>query len=199
MNGIRQDLPRTTLSVICLLLLIVGSLWVLLPFIAATVWATMIVVATWPLLESLQRRLGNRRGPAVLVMTLGMLLLLVIPLWAAIDIIAEHGDKVGSLAKQVAESGLPQPPEWVAKVPLVGKKLFATLSAWADSVPPASRPGWGLPFGCREVGLRPGGQSRRHADPVPAGRDPLHRHVLRRRIGGARRTSFRPAAGGSAG
>jgi predicted PurR-regulated permease PerM len=135
MNAIRQDLTRVTLSVICLLLLIVGSLWVLLPFLAATVWATMIVVATWPILESLQRRLGNRRGPAVLVMTLGMVLLLVIPLWAAIDVIAEHGDKVGSLAKQVAESGLPQPPEWVAKVPLVGKKLFATLAAWADSGP----------------------------------------------------------------
>jgi predicted PurR-regulated permease PerM len=135
MNGIRQDLTRVTLSVICILMLIAGSLWVLLPFLAATVWATMIVVTTWPILESLQRRLGNRRGPAVLVMTLGMMLLLVLPLWAAIDTIAEHYDQVGSLAKRVAESGLPQPPEWVAKVPLVGKKLFATLTAWADSGP----------------------------------------------------------------
>jgi predicted PurR-regulated permease PerM len=135
MNAIRQDLTRTTLSVICILMLIAGSLWVLLPFIAATVWATMIVVATWPILESLQRRLGNRRTPAVLVMTLGMLLLLVIPLWAAIDTIAEHADEVGTLAKRVAESGLPQPPEWVAKVPLVGKKLFATLVSWADAGP----------------------------------------------------------------
>jgi predicted PurR-regulated permease PerM len=35
----------------------------------------------------------------------------------------------------VAESGLPQPPEWVGKLPLVGKKLSATLSAWADAGP----------------------------------------------------------------
>jgi predicted PurR-regulated permease PerM len=123
------------LAVICILLLIAGSLWILLPFLAATVWATMLVVATWPILESLQRRLGNRRAPAVAVMTLGLLLLLVIPLWAAIDTIAEHAQEVSGLATKLAESGLPRPPEWVGKLPLVGKRLSETLSAWADAGP----------------------------------------------------------------
>ena len=71
---IRRDLTRTTLAIICILGLIGLSLWVLRPFLAAAVWATMIVVATWPLLISLQERLGIRRAPAVAVMTLGMLL-----------------------------------------------------------------------------------------------------------------------------
>ena len=123
------------MAVICILLLIAGSLWILLPFLAATVWATMLVVATWPILESLQRRLGNRRAPAVAVMTLGLLLLLVIPLWGAIQTIAEHAQEVTDFAKKLAESGLPQPPEWVGKLPLVGKKLSLTLSAWADAGP----------------------------------------------------------------
>jgi predicted PurR-regulated permease PerM len=83
----------------------------------------------------LEARLGNRRAPAVALMTLGMLLLLVIPLWTAIATIAEHADAMGGLAKKVAESGLPQPPEWVAKVPLVGKRLSATMSSWADAGP----------------------------------------------------------------
>jgi predicted PurR-regulated permease PerM len=135
MSTIRQDLTRTTLAVICILLLIAGSLWVLRPFLAATVWATMLVVATWPILKSLETRLGHRRGPAVAVMTLGMLLLLVIPLWAAIATIADHAEGVTSLVKKVAEAGLPQPPEWVGKLPLVGKKLSATLAAWADAGP----------------------------------------------------------------
>jgi predicted PurR-regulated permease PerM len=134
-STIRQDLTRTTLAVICILVLIAGSLWILLPFLAATVWATMLVVATWPILESLERRLGNRRAPAVAVMTLGLLLLLVIPLWGAIQTIAEHAQEVTDLAKKLAESGLPQPPEWVGKLPLVGKKLSETLSAWADAGP----------------------------------------------------------------
>jgi len=134
-RSIREDLTRTTLAVICILLLIAGSLWVLLPFLAATIWATMLVVTTWPILLAVQKRLGNRRAPAVVVMTLGLLLLLVIPLWAAIDTIASHSDQMGDLAKQVADAGLPQPPEWVAKVPVVGKKLSATMAAWADAGP----------------------------------------------------------------
>jgi predicted PurR-regulated permease PerM len=135
MNAIRQDLTRITLAVICILVLLAGSLWVLLPFLAATVWATMLVVATWPILKALEARLGNRRGPAVALMTVGMLLLLVIPLWAAIDTIAEHAEEVTVLAKRVVDSGLPQPPEWVGKLPVVGKRLSATLAAWADAGP----------------------------------------------------------------
>lgn len=135
MSAIRQDLARITLGVICLLLLIAGSLWILRPFLAATIWATMLVVATWPLLEALEIRLGKRRGPAVALMTLGMVLLLVIPLWAAIETIAEHADEVARMATRVMESGLPQPPGWVGKVPLVGKRLSATLSEWAAAGP----------------------------------------------------------------
>jgi preprotein translocase subunit SecE len=46
MSVTRQDLARTTFAVLCILMLIAGSLWVLRPFLAATVWATMLVVAT---------------------------------------------------------------------------------------------------------------------------------------------------------
>ena len=157
----------------------------------------MLVVATWPILKSLEARLGNRRAPAVALMTLGLLLLLVIPLWAAIDTIAEHADDVSGLAKRVAESGLPQPPEWVGKLPLVGKRLSATLAAWADAGPAGLEARLG-PYAsdAAAVGVRPGGQSRRHAGPVPAGRDSLRRHVLRaanRRRSGVRRFGRRLA------
>jgi len=64
-----------------------------------------------------------------------MLLLLVIPLWTAIETIVEHADEMGELATKMASSGLPQPPEWVAKVPLVGKRLSVTLASWADAGP----------------------------------------------------------------
>ena len=46
-----------------------------------------------------------------------------------------HSDQMGDLVKQVADAGLPQPPAWVAKVPVVGKKLSAAMSAWADAGP----------------------------------------------------------------
>jgi predicted PurR-regulated permease PerM len=133
----RHDLTRTMLVIICILVMIGGSLWILRPFLAATVWATMIVVATWPALMWLERALGNRRGRAVTVMTLGMLLLLVVPLWTALGVISEHADDVRGLATRLADSGLPPPPEWVGKVPVVGKRLSATMADWAAAGPAA--------------------------------------------------------------
>ena len=66
----REDLTRTCLVILFLAVLIVGSLWTLLPFVGAIVWATTVVVATWPLLLGVERQLGGRRGPAAAVMTM---------------------------------------------------------------------------------------------------------------------------------
>ena len=126
MSDIRHDLARNTLAILCVLGLIGLSLWVLRPFLAATVWAAMIVVATWPWLQALQARLGNRRAPAVALMTTGMLLLLVLPLWLAIDTIVDHAADLNAAARGIADHGLPQPPAWVAGLPLIGERL-ATL------------------------------------------------------------------------
>ena len=134
-STVRQDLTRTTLAIMCLLLLIATTLWVLRPFLTAGIWATMVVVSTWPLLKSLQARLGNRRAPAVALMTLGLLLLLILPLSAAIVTIARNAEGVTALAKSVAHSGLPQPPAWVGGVPVVGAKLAATWAQAAESGP----------------------------------------------------------------
>ena len=132
LNGVRQDLSRTTLAVMCLLLLIATTLWILRPFLTAGIWATMVVVSTWPLLKSVQARLGNRRAPAVALMTLGLLLLLILPLGAAIVTIAGHADDVSALARSLAESGLPPPPAWVGGVPVVGEKIRATWASAAE-------------------------------------------------------------------
>ena len=126
MTEIQRDLTRTTLAVLCILLLITASFWVLRPFLAATVWAVMVVVATWPLLKSLEQRLGGRRGLAVAAMTLAMLLLLVLPLGLAIGTIAEHAESGVELVRRLAASGLPPPPEWIAGIPLIGTKLSDT-------------------------------------------------------------------------
>lgn len=123
MTDIRRDLARTTLAIFCIIGLIGLSLWVLRPFLAATVWATMIVVATWPLFRSLEARLGNRRLPAVLLMSLAMLLLLVLPLWLAIDTISGHFGQLTAAGRSLAENGLPPPPAWVSGLPLVGESL----------------------------------------------------------------------------
>ena len=118
-----HDLTRNTLAVLFLAALIALSLWVLRPFLAATVWAAMIVVATWPWLISLQRVMRGRRAPAVAVMSLAMLFLLVSPLWWAISTLTERSDELVAMGKNIATNGLPTPPDWVGTVPLVGGKI----------------------------------------------------------------------------
>ncbi|MBS1141938.1 MAG: hypothetical protein H6R13_3391 [Proteobacteria bacterium] len=129
MTEIRRDLARNTLAIICILGLIGLSVWVLLPFLAATVWAVMIVVATWPLFKSLESRLGGRRAPAVAIMSFAMLLLLVLPLWMAVDTILEHSVQLTAAGKSFAANGLPPPPAWVKSLPLVGERVAV---AWAQ-------------------------------------------------------------------
>ena len=124
-----RDLPRTTLAILFLLALIGGAAWVLLPFLAALVWAAMVVIATWPLLLGVQARLGGRRGPAVAVLTVALLSLLVAPIWLGLSTIAANVDRLAGLARSVAQEGLPPPPAWVGALPVFGEHL---AEAWAE-------------------------------------------------------------------
>ena len=117
------DLPRITLGVLAIGAMTFASLWVMLPFVAAVVWATMIVIATWPFLLAVQARLGGRRGPAVAVMVTALLTLLVVPTWLGISTIAENAERVGHFVRSLAKEGLPPPPDWLSGVPVVGEQL----------------------------------------------------------------------------
>jgi predicted PurR-regulated permease PerM len=52
------DLARITFGVLVIGLLLAASLWVLRPFLGPTIWAVMVVVATWPLMLRVQRTCG---------------------------------------------------------------------------------------------------------------------------------------------
>lgn len=123
-----RDIGRTTLTVLFIGGLIVGSVWVMLPFLPAILWATTLVLATWPLLLWVQRHVGNRRGVAVFVMTLAILLILIIPLWLAVSTILTNIDLIGDLLETVLSLRIPALPAWLVELPVVGK---AASNAWA--------------------------------------------------------------------
>ena len=129
MNDIRHDLTRTVLAIACIAGLVAASFWILRPFVGAAVWAAMLVVATWPLLGRLERALGSRRGLAVAIMTVALVLLLVVPMWAAIDTIVDNNERITDWVKLLAAKGLPPPPDFVADIPFVGEKI---ASRWAE-------------------------------------------------------------------
>jgi predicted PurR-regulated permease PerM len=118
-----RDIPRITLAVLFIGAMIVASLWVLRPFIGATIWAATVVVATWPMLLGLQSRLGGPRWLAVAFMTGALLLLLFVPLALAVTTIVDYADDIVAWAQTAVKAGVPSPPEWVGRIPLVGSKL----------------------------------------------------------------------------
>jgi predicted PurR-regulated permease PerM len=117
------DVARTSLQLLALGALIAGSFWILRPFLAAITWATIIVVATWPLLLNLQAWLWGKRVLAVAAMTITLLLTLVVPLYFGISTIVESTEHMKEWAGSIATFAIPQPPAWLATVPVVGAKL----------------------------------------------------------------------------
>jgi len=123
MNPTQRDLTQTTLAVLFIGILIAASFWVMRPFLSALIWATMVVVATWPVMIRVQAWLGGKRSLAVAVMTLSLLLMLLVPLSLAIVTLVENADRIVGWTKWLTETRVPPPPDWVAGIPLVGDKL----------------------------------------------------------------------------
>jgi predicted PurR-regulated permease PerM len=125
----QRDLTRILLSVLALGGLIGGSLWILTPFLGSIIWATAIVVATWPLMRMVQKRLWGRRSLAVAVMTVGLLSLLIVPFTLALGAIVSNSAGIEDWAKSLATFRVPPPPAWIESLPLVGGKVS---QAWGD-------------------------------------------------------------------
>jgi len=123
MNEPRPRFLNEAVMLACIAALAFGVLAVLRPFLPAILWATIIVVATWPMMLRLQRRLGDRRAPAAIIMTLVLLLFFVVPVTLAIATIVANTDKIVAGVKRLSAIRMPTPPDWLANLPFVGPKI----------------------------------------------------------------------------
>ncbi len=128
-----RDLVRIVLGVLLMLLLIGGALSILRPFLPALIWATMIVVATWPLLLRLQRALGGRRGLAAAAMTALLFVIVIAPLAVALSAVVQQAARLSDI--KVAEIRIPMPPVWIEGVPVVGATITAEWRVYAAATP----------------------------------------------------------------
>ena len=126
-----KELPRTVLAVLFIAIMIVASVWIMQPFLPALIWSTLIVVSTWPLMLAVQKRLWGKRSLAVVVMTIGLLLTVILPVGLAVMTIIDHTDEVTEHITSLAQKGIPQPPDWVERVPVVGSKVASDWRAIA--------------------------------------------------------------------
>jgi predicted PurR-regulated permease PerM len=131
-DPLRRDLTRTVFAVLIMGGLIAASIWILRPFLAAIVWSTMIVVTTWPILRGIQSRLWGKRWLATTIMTAALLLVFVAPFSAAIGTLVVNASEIVDWTSRFSEVKLPQPPEFVEKIPVVGDKAATVWREYAD-------------------------------------------------------------------
>lgn len=140
-NPASRDIIHTMLTVLFIGGLIAASLWIMRPFLVSLAWASVIVVATWPAFERLEALMGRRRGWAVAVMALSILLVILIPITLAVVMIIDNSGNIAAQVKSLSALSLTAPPEWVSNLPLVGGKIaerwleFAALSPEERTAP----------------------------------------------------------------
>lgn len=118
-----HDLLQTLLVVAALGSLALGTFQILEPFFGAFIWATMIVIATWPLMVRIQKTLRGSRHLATTVMSALLLLLLFVPMWISISTIVLNMDMIQFWLDTAMTSEIPHAPQWLAKFPFAGASL----------------------------------------------------------------------------
>ena len=126
-----RGLTRTMLAILFIAVLLLGTFWVLRPYLLPTIWAAMIVVATWPLMLKIHAKVRKRWIAAVL-MAVAMLVLFVVPVVSAIDALAENGETVANWVRSPSFA-IPPPPEWVGNLPLVGSRIAAKWTSFSSA------------------------------------------------------------------
>jgi len=119
------DLPQIVFTLLFISIAIIACFWVIQPFILGFAWASMVVIATWPLMIKLQNWLWGRRSLAVIAMTLFLLLVFIIPIALLVNSLLDNSAPLIALIN----SGHLTIPEltWLQDIPVIGDKLF---TAW---------------------------------------------------------------------
>ncbi len=123
MHSDTSDITRVVLLVLVLGILLVGTAWTLLPFLSVMLWTTTIAVATWPTLLRLEQLAGGRRWLAVVIMICLVLLVFVVPFALAVTALLDAANRSPAVMNDFLTHGLGPPPEWIAKIPLIGERI----------------------------------------------------------------------------
>jgi predicted PurR-regulated permease PerM len=119
--------------IVLVTLLALGCFLILQPFVAAILFAAIVCVATWPLHAWLLGRLGDRPALAATLMTLLLMLVVLLPMVFLALGVADAVPPLTEKLRGVIERALHGPPEWLARIPLVGDQLVAYWQSLADS------------------------------------------------------------------
>ena len=119
------------LTLLVLAILIAGCFLVLLPFLTAMLWAVVLCVTAWPLYAQLKTLVLGRDGLAAAVMALLIAAVFLAPFLIVGLTLADNSVRMAAFARTFMEQGPPDPPGWVARLPLIGERAAAYWSGFA--------------------------------------------------------------------
>ncbi len=119
-----------TITLVVLAVLVLGVFLVLKPFLSAIAWAAILAATTRPMFDWMVARAG-RPTAAATVMTLVILTVVVAPFVIVGATLAENADRLSAFTKEFVDSGPPDPPAWVAGIPVVGASIADYWSSFA--------------------------------------------------------------------
>lgn len=93
------------------------------PFIGIVVWGIIIAVALSPVINSLEKRLGNRKK-VIIAFTVTIIAALLIPTYMLSGSLIESSSNITTAMKEGSIT-IPPPTEQVKEWPLIGKKAYA--------------------------------------------------------------------------
>ena len=116
-----------------LLLLVIGCFVVLRPFVSAVLLALILSYSTFPIYAWCERILKGRRGWAATLMTLLVALVLLVPLIILGSSLAEQIAVAIRWSRHLIAEGPPDPPGWIANIPVVGPQLYEYWQGFASN------------------------------------------------------------------
>lgn len=116
---------RRLAQIALVVLLIVGCIAVLLPFVGALLFALVIWICTWESYrDRLLPRLGGRNSLGAGLMVLILVLILLVPTIFLAGALASAADHLVDLVRPYVERGLPtDAPAWLTGLPLLGDRV----------------------------------------------------------------------------
>jgi predicted PurR-regulated permease PerM len=122
-NGLHEQFFERTIALFLIAALFFACLQITAPFLRAFTWAIIMAASTWPLFLHLCQRLGERKKLAATVMALTLTLAFVLPGVLLVASLTDSVQSVAALATDLTTLKLPDPPSWIAGLPIVGERL----------------------------------------------------------------------------
>jgi predicted PurR-regulated permease PerM len=114
---------ETIVALAALVLLVLGCLLVLEPFLSAIIWAVLLCFSTWGPFVRLRSMMGGRNSLAALAMTLIIAAVAVLPFVIVGESLAGNVAAVIAAVRHAIENGPRDPPQWIADLPIAGPHL----------------------------------------------------------------------------